>query len=63
MKIEIKVDEKQEDLNSAILQRIRRTINVMCDMDFEVELTFKEDKHPAKDFIPMPKTFQPLGYY
>lgn len=50
MEIEIKVSEKQENINPAILSRIRRTINVLCDAGFDINLSFKDgDKHDNKD--------------
>jgi len=50
MEIDIKVKERQEDLSPMSLQRIRRTINVLCDVGFDVKLSFKDgDKHNNKD--------------
>jgi hypothetical protein len=44
MEIEMKVLGEQESLNPAQLQRIRRTINVLCNDGFDVNLSFKNSK-------------------
>jgi len=46
MEIEIKVVQKQSEINNKSLQMIRRVINVLGEHGFDVNLSFKEgNKH------------------
>jgi len=46
MNIDIKVSERQDSFSPAVLQRMRRAINFLCDIGFDVNLTFKGgDEH------------------
>ena len=46
MTIDIKVSERQDSLNPAMLQRIRRAVNFICEIGFDVTLSFRGgDEH------------------
>jgi len=67
MDIDIKVNAEQTELNPNQLQRLRRTINVLCDLDFSVNLSFKNgDSHNNHDENGAPYmggTYEHKGYY
>ncbi len=55
MNIDIKVSERQSDINPATLQRMRRMINFLCDIDCDVTLSFKDGElHDNSDEYAQP---------
>jgi hypothetical protein len=49
MNIELKVSAKQSDINSSVLQRLRRVTNFLAGDDIDVKITFGDDEPPQKE--------------